>query len=58
MKQSEDGRTVEGMDILVPTIGEIIGGRPLEAEGEWEGEGGEGKALEQAFPVFSWGIPS
>jgi asparaginyl-tRNA synthetase len=30
MKQSEDGRTVEGMDILVPTIGEIIGGSTRE----------------------------
>eukprot|EP00670_Eutreptiella_braarudii_P004929 CAMPEP_0174288272 /NCGR_PEP_ID=MMETSP0809-20121228/19879_1 /TAXON_ID=73025 ORGANISM="Eutreptiella gymnastica-like, Strain CCMP1594" /NCGR_SAMPLE_ID=MMETSP0809 /ASSEMBLY_ACC=CAM_ASM_000658 /LENGTH=905 /DNA_ID=CAMNT_0015385349 /DNA_START=41 /DNA_END=2758 /DNA_ORIENTATION=+ len=26
MKQSEDGKTVAGMDILVPSIGEIIGG--------------------------------
>lgn len=30
MKQSEDGTTVQGMDILVPAIGEIIGGSARE----------------------------
>uniref|UniRef100_A0A7S1JAC4 asparagine--tRNA ligase n=1 Tax=Eutreptiella gymnastica TaxID=73025 RepID=A0A7S1JAC4_9EUGL len=30
MKQSEDGSTVQGMDILCPTIGEIIGGSARE----------------------------
>ena len=31
MKQNEDGRTVRGMDILFPKIGEIIGGSEREA---------------------------
>ncbi len=31
MKQNEDGRTVRGMDVLFPKIGEIIGGSEREA---------------------------
>ena len=31
MKQNEDGRTVRGMDVLFPQIGEIIGGSEREA---------------------------
>jgi asparaginyl-tRNA synthetase len=30
MKQNEDGRTVRGMDVLVPRLGEIIGGSQRE----------------------------
>lgn len=30
MKQNEDGKTVAAMDILVPKIGEIIGGSQRE----------------------------
>ncbi len=32
MKQNEDGRTVRAMDVLFPTIGEIIGGSEREAD--------------------------
>lgn len=32
MKQNEDGKTVRGMDILFPFIGEIIGGSEREAD--------------------------
>ena len=32
MKQNEDGRTVRGMDVLFPKIGEIIGGSEREAD--------------------------
>lgn len=32
MKQNEDGKTVRGMDILFPKIGEIIGGSEREAD--------------------------
>lgn len=32
MKQNEDGRTVRGMDVLVPRLGEIIGGSEREAD--------------------------
>ena len=31
MKQNEDGKTVRGMDVLIPKIGEIIGGSEREA---------------------------
>ena len=31
MKQNEDGKTVRGMDVLFPKIGEIIGGSEREA---------------------------
>ena len=31
MKQNDDGKTVRGMDVLVPKIGEIIGGSEREA---------------------------
>ena len=30
MKQNEDGRTVKGMDVLLPKVGEIIGGSERE----------------------------
>ena len=30
MKQNEDGKTVRGMDVLFPKIGEIIGGSERE----------------------------
>ena len=32
MKQNEDGKTVRAMDVLFPTIGEIIGGSEREAD--------------------------
>lgn len=32
MKQNEDGKTVRGMDVLFPEIGEIIGGSEREAD--------------------------
>ncbi len=32
MKQNDDGRTVRGMDVLFPKIGEIIGGSEREAD--------------------------
>lgn len=32
MKQNEDGRTVRGMDVLFPEIGEIIGGSERETD--------------------------
>lgn len=32
MKQNEDGKTVRGMDVLFPRIGEIIGGSEREAD--------------------------
>jgi asparaginyl-tRNA synthetase len=32
MKQNEDGRTVQAMDVLFPRIGEIIGGSVREAD--------------------------
>ena len=32
MKQNDDGKTVRGMDILFPQIGEIIGGSEREAD--------------------------
>jgi asparaginyl-tRNA synthetase len=32
MKQNEDGRTVRAMDILVPGVGEIIGGSQREED--------------------------
>jgi len=32
MKQNDDGRTVRGMDVLFPQIGEIIGGSQREEE--------------------------
>jgi len=32
MKQNEDGKTVRGMDVLFPLIGEIIGGSEREAD--------------------------
>jgi asparaginyl-tRNA synthetase len=32
MKQNEDGKTVRGMDVLVPRLGEIIGGSEREAD--------------------------
>ncbi|MCQ2277498.1 MAG: asparagine--tRNA ligase [Bacteroidales bacterium] len=32
MKQNDDGRTVRAMDVLFPTIGEIIGGSEREAD--------------------------
>jgi asparaginyl-tRNA synthetase len=32
MKQNEDGKTVRGMDVLFPKIGEIIGGSEREAD--------------------------
>lgn len=32
MKMNEDGRTVRGMDVLVPRLGEIIGGSEREAD--------------------------
>ncbi|MFA8449130.1 MAG: asparagine--tRNA ligase [Bacteroidales bacterium] len=32
MKQNEDGKTVQGMDVLFPQIGEIIGGSVREAD--------------------------
>ncbi len=32
MKQNDDGRTVRGMDVLVPRLGEIIGGSEREAD--------------------------
>ena len=32
MKQNEDGRTVRAMDVLVPRLGEIIGGSEREAD--------------------------
>ena len=32
MKQNDDGKTVRGMDILFPKIGEIIGGSEREAD--------------------------
>lgn len=31
MKQNDDGKTVRGMDVLFPQIGEIIGGSEREA---------------------------
>ncbi len=31
MKQNEDGKTVRGMDVLFPKIGEIIGGSERES---------------------------
>ena len=34
MKQNEDGKTVRGMDVLFPTIGEIIGGSERESSYE------------------------
>ncbi|MCQ2284688.1 MAG: asparagine--tRNA ligase [Bacteroidales bacterium] len=34
MKQNEDGKTVRAMDVLFPTIGEIIGGSEREADYE------------------------
>ena len=34
MKQNEDGKTVRGMDVLFPKIGEIIGGSEREASHE------------------------
>jgi asparaginyl-tRNA synthetase len=34
MKQNDDGRTVRGMDVLFPKIGEIIGGSQREEEYE------------------------
>lgn len=34
MKQNEDGKTVRGMDVLFPKIGEIIGGSEREADYE------------------------
>ena len=34
MKQNEDGRTVRGMDLLVPRLGEIIGGSQREDDAE------------------------
>ena len=32
MKQNEDGKTVRGMDVLVPRLGEIIGGSEREVD--------------------------
>ena len=32
MKQNDDGKTVRGMDILVPRLGEIIGGSERESD--------------------------
>jgi len=32
MKQNDDGKTVRGMDVLVPRLGEIIGGSEREAD--------------------------
>ncbi|NLJ82989.1 MAG: asparagine--tRNA ligase, partial [Bacteroidales bacterium] len=32
MKQNEDGKTVRGMDVLFPKIGEIIGGSERESD--------------------------
>jgi asparaginyl-tRNA synthetase len=32
MKQNDDGKTVRGMDVLFPRIGEIIGGSEREAD--------------------------
>ena len=32
MKMNEDGKTVRGMDVLVPRLGEIIGGSEREAD--------------------------
>ena len=32
MKQNEDGKTVKGMDILFPKVGEIIGGSEREEQ--------------------------
>ena len=32
MKQNDDGKTVRAMDVLFPTIGEIIGGSEREAD--------------------------
>ena len=34
MKQNEDGKTVRAMDVLFPTIGEIIGGSEREADSD------------------------
>jgi len=34
MKMNEDGKTVRGMDVLVPRLGEIIGGSEREADHE------------------------
>jgi len=34
MKMNDDGRTVRGMDVLVPRLGEIIGGSEREADHE------------------------
>ena len=34
MKRNDDGKTVRGMDVLVPGIGEIIGGSEREADYE------------------------
>ena len=34
MKQNEDGRTVRGMDLLVPRLGEIIGGSQREDDAQ------------------------
>ena len=34
MKQNEDGKTVRGMDVLFPKIGEIIGGSERESSYE------------------------
>ena len=35
MRQNDDGKTVAAMDLLVPGIGEIIGGSQREERYEW-----------------------
>ena len=32
MKQNEDGKTVQAMDMLVPGIGELVGGSTRESD--------------------------
>ena len=41
MRMNEDGRTVRALDVLVPRIGEIIGGSQREERGRccWSGSG-------------------
>ena len=36
MKQNDDGKTVRGMDILAPRLGEIIGGSERERESDYD----------------------
>ena len=52
MKQNEDGKTVRAMDVLVPGVGEIIGGSQREENEELLGQ--QIKKLEIDLKEYQW----